>query len=166
MSYPYRAALLAEIGVSQDAAALLAKACDFTIPDALIEPPSVFVKLLGRPAKIAPISSGVPQALLGCPAQFFSLNLWPHLYWVVSDDTGGKIPFGACFMNQADIHIDDFDPALVRIGLWTRHALEQFADRFLIHDGWSERGEYEYHFGSQRYLGGFTFNLLDSWRRL
>lgn len=161
----YRAALLKEVGMSFTEASRLAGRCPLRVPDDLTEPPSTFAEVLGPAARTGPLSVSAPANLRGRRAQYFVLSLWPHLYWAVSDEPDQSIPFGACFLNQADELVSALDPAIVRPGVWTRPALERLADHVSIHDGWDERVTWRFHFGSTKYLGTFTFGLLDEWRR-
>ena len=165
MPESFSATVLAELSMSREEAARHADACGLTIPDALLEPPSTFVRLLGAPAKVGALSAGAPPELLGSPAQFFHLDLWPHLNWAVSDEPSGEVKFGAIFLNQTEIHLEDLDPSLIRVGLWTLSTLRKAADSHALKDGWDERVVVEFRFGDRKYLGTFTFDLLNEWRR-
>lgn len=95
-------------------------------------------------------------------AHYFSLNLWPHLYWVVFEQ-GDGICSETRFENQSAIK---FDPSLVRVGIWTRQSLDEMADEVVIYDGWDEDITLRYKFGMAKYEGRFIFGLLVEWHKI
>ena len=120
--------------------------------------------ILGREVCSRPVRAEKDSVLHGTTAHCFLLRVWPHLFWVVHEQ-----PNGFCteigFQNQFRIRFENFDPALVQPGLWTKPSLEDAADHFEPTDGWGDRLVASLRFGNNVYQGTFTFGLLDHWER-
>ena len=165
MSEAYKASALREIGLTPTEAARIREQCTLKLPEQLDSDLTTYATLVGTEVKKERLSHEVPEVFAGSRAHYFLLMLWPHLYWVVNSRPDGQ-SWGVGFQNQAALRFDEVDPCAVRVGLWTRTALERIADHHELYDGWDEQIVIRFTFGQRRYEGSFVFGLLQDWREL
>lgn len=164
MSRPYEVAVLGELGLKPEEVERVRSQCPMQMPAQLDSPVGAYVAILGQPHRSEALPNA-PEPFSGSTAYSFILALWPHLYWVVNEGPAGR-SWGVGFQNQADLRFRDFDPALVRPGLWTRSVLERLAERHELHDGWDDHVVERFTFGGRPYEGSFALGLLQQWRAL
>ena len=165
MSRDYKLSILHEIGLTEAEAKQLREKCSLKYPGLAESDAATFRNILGSEIPRGHITCGNVELPAGCSAHYFLLMLWPHLFWVVQqckDATSCEIGFE----NQTDLSFLQFDPRLVRVGLWTRGALEKIADRHELCDGWDEEVVIQFAFGSRLFKGTFVFGLLQEWLAL
>jgi hypothetical protein len=165
MSETYQASVLREIGLTEAEAIEIRRRSPLKVPEQLDSALEAYADLLGLEVKSEPLGHSVPEPFAGSTAHSFSLMLWPHLYWVVNRRPDGR-SWGASFQNQAPIGFAQMDGAMVRVGLWTRMALERVAEHHELYDGWDDYVVIRFVLGGRRCEGTFVFGLLQEWRKL
>jgi len=160
----YQAAVLGEIGLTETEAALARSGISSRFPADFSTDFGVYANLLGPAYRVEQVDDA-PPSFAGSTAHYYLLMLWPHLFWVVNCSPSGT-PWNAGFRNQVGFRFSPFDPRRVRVGLWTRSALEEQADRHELYDGWDENSVVHFSFGSSRYEARFTLELLEEWKQL
>ena len=151
----YKLSVLHDIGITEAEAAGLQKESTLKYPALASSDLASYRKLLGPEV--------TRESLTGSSAHYFTLMLWPHLFWVL-EESGESGPCAIGFENQVVPVFQAFDPRTIRAGLWTRRALEQIADRHQLHDGWDEEVVVRFTFGEILFEGTFVFGLLQEWR--
>ena len=165
MSPEYRDSVLQELAINDGEAAKIRSSCKIKLPEQIHSGLQIYTEILGEEIPSERLNYTIPNDLSGSSAHSFLLMLWPHLLWVVHRRPGGDC-WEVGFQNQTVIEIENFDPSMVRIGLWTRRALQALSDEFNVRDGWDERISICFVFGQEHYEGTFSFGLLDRWSRI
>lgn len=164
MGEPTSSSILAALGLDSDEAARIRESCAFRVPQDLDGALSRYVAFLGDPLASETVIAP-PVEFSGSIKHRFVLMLWPHLHWVVHERPDGR-SWCVGFENQAAMGPRNFDPAMVRAGLWTRAALERLSHSHQLHDGWDERAVVHFTFQDECYEGTFCLGLLQEWRAL
>jgi hypothetical protein len=165
MSERYASITLQEIGLTEADAARIRQQCSLKLPEHLDSDVGAYVRLLGDPVRTEPLGKDIPEVFAGSTSNYFVLSLWPHLYWTVNTCPHGR-SWDVGFRNQISFDFEQIDPAVIRVGLWTRSALEHLADHHELYDGWDERVAIRFDFGEHRYEGTFVLGLLQHWQKL
>lgn len=165
MMQHYRFDVLRDLGMSDDETTHIEASCDFQIPQHLGSPIEKYRELIGPEVQIRQLGQDIPEVFRGSTEHLFLLMLWPHLYWVVNRQPNGQT-WGAGFQNQAILDFPRLDPSIIRVGVWTRAAIEQLADRYKLYDGWDEEIVVHFTFKDQHYQGKFILGLLQDWQKL
>lgn len=156
---------LKRIGLDASDVLRAKKESDLRLPEQSGSPVGAYVKVLGPQALVRELLETEAGDFAPSDAHYFSLSLWPHLYWVVNRSTDGR-SWGVGFQHQGRILLNELEPDNIQPLLWTRDAIHSVADDHTIFDGWEESIVERLHFGSREYEGAFVFGLLQRWRRV